>query len=199
MRIKLNPRVIFEASVIVLLFLTLYIEWDLGFAGIISIFCVKPFLIFLVIIMLVIRIWQIFPLSRVTPSKLIAPILIGGLLAVSIMYANEIIFAREIIRFHFQREWFDYVVSAATQPTCDRVREVGCVQWFTFPDGTPPLSATVYRFEDGLAIDVDSRIYIGYLHLTNQTGLPQAKSIGMWKFGCEYALGDGWYLCGGGT
>ncbi len=157
MRFKINPRIIFEASVIALLFLMLYVERDLGYAGIITIFCVKPFLVLLSVILLVIRIWQLFPLSAVTPAKIIAPLLIGGFLTVSIVFANEIIFAREIIRFRLQREWFDYVVSAASQPTCEKAREYGCRQWFTFPDGAPPSSATIYRFEDGLAVDVDSR------------------------------------------
>ena len=51
MRIKFNPRVIFEASVIALLFLTLYIERDLGIVALITIFFVKLFLSMVIIVL----------------------------------------------------------------------------------------------------------------------------------------------------
>lgn len=199
MRFKLKPRIIFEAVVIVLLLLVLYIERDLGIAALITIFCIKPVLVVVSIIILLVRIRGIFPLSHVTPSRIAAPILVGIFLAVSILFANEIIFAREIIRFHLQREWFKHVGVAANYLDCERAEMYGCVQFFSYPEGAVPIPATVFRFENGIAIDVDSRQYVGYMHVANQAELPQGKSLGVWKFGCDYALGDDWYLCRSGT
>jgi hypothetical protein len=191
-----------ELLLIVLIIVTLIVQRDSGWDAIPIVCIYRPTLYIILIIVLIFHIVSAFIKRNDSIGRflfkfiyLIALILV---LVSTFLFPDEYMYSREIIDFNLNKQWFEEIATIAPNLShCALPTKFSCNEVIALPQEyrRKNYEVEVVTYEKTLAIIVDSRQYVSYVHLVGQSGLPQV-SLGRDKVGCDYTLSEDWYVCG---
>lgn len=185
-----------------LIILTLIWQRDSGWDAIGIAFIYRPTLQTVLIVVLIFHIISTFKKRNNSIVhfllKLIYLLVVILVLVSTFLLPNEYMYAREIIDFTLNKQWFEEVaIIAPNLSHCSIPIEFGCWEIIELPEENRRENyvVKVAAYKQRLGIIVDKRQYVSYVRLTGQTGLPQV-SFGNYEAGCVYKLSEDWYVCG---